>query len=87
MLFFNYGGFEFGLLNWPRYIFSPPMSYAYIVAVVVRSPSIVLLYVPAHFIPPVLYLVRVLISSDSLVSDVITTLLLFSKIARFDLLT
>ena len=51
MLFFHYKGFEFGLLNWPRYPISPPMFYAaYIVAVVVRSPSIAFLYVPNHFI-------------------------------------
>jgi hypothetical protein len=49
-------GFEFCVCNG---LISPPISCAHLVAVVIRSPSIVFPYVPAHFIPHVLYLVHV----------------------------
>ena len=50
-LLFQYEAFKFALPHWLRYPISPLISYAHLLAVVIRSRSIGLPYVPAHFIP------------------------------------
>ena len=50
-LLFQYEAFKFAWPHWLRYPISPLISYAHLLAVVIRSRSIVLPYVPAHFIP------------------------------------